>query len=69
MQFTFLRFGHESWDLDRETRASLKGWNVRCVFRITGRSLADENRHPTFDLVAKLAARTAKEAQMGGSGA
>lgn len=57
---SILAFGHESWDLDRETRASLKGWNARCMSRITGRSVAEENRHPTYDLVGKLAARRLK---------
>jgi len=45
--------GHESWDLDEGAQRSLRGWNARCLFRITGRSVAEECRQPTSDLVSR----------------
>ena len=45
-----LSSGHETWKLDPKTQASLKGWNARCLSVITKREIADEHRHPTFNL-------------------
>ena len=52
-----LTHGHETWRLDRRTRATITGWNARCLAIITGNSIADECRNPTFALVEKLRAR------------
>ena len=49
--------GHETWRLDDKSTATLKSWNARCLATITGNSIADEYRHPTFPLVEKLRAR------------
>ena len=51
-----LRHGYETWSLDAKALSSLKGWNARCLCRITGRDVADECRHPTIDLPKKLRA-------------
>ena len=52
-----LTHGYETWSLDAKALSSLKGWNARCLCRITGRDVADECRHPTIDLPKKLRAR------------
>ena len=45
-----LTHGYKTWSLDAKALSSLKGWNARCLCRITGRDVADECRHPTIDL-------------------
>jgi hypothetical protein len=52
-----LSSGHETWKMDPKTQASLKGWNARCLSVITGREIADEHRHPTYNLDHALRAR------------
>ena len=52
-----LSSGHETWKMDPKTLASLKGWNARCLSVITGREIADEHRHPTYNLDHALRAR------------
>merc|ERR1712216_805274 len=37
--------------------ASLRGWNARCLARITERSFWEETVDPSFDLVANLRAQ------------
>ena len=55
-----LTHAHESWTLSVKLRSKLKGWNTRCLHKITGRSIPDESRSPTWDLVGKLRARRLK---------
>ena len=52
-----LTHGHESWTMHPKILTSLTNWCARCLAVITGRSIPDEHRHPSFDLVAKLRAR------------
>ena len=52
-----LTHGHESWTMHPKILTSLTNWCARCLSVITGRSIPDEHRHPSFDLVAKLRAR------------
>ena len=37
-----------------------RGWNARCLATITDREISQEHRRPTFDLIAKLRARSLK---------
>ena len=46
--------GFESWCLDDSLLSTLRGWNARCLAHITGNSISDKCRQPTFDLVATL---------------
>ena len=52
--------GFESWCLDDSLLSTLRGWNARCLAHITGNSISDECRHPTFDLIATLKCRRLK---------
>ena len=56
--------GYETWSIDAKALSSLKGWNAKCLCRITGRDGADEYRHPTIDLPKKL--RSSEAATLGG---
>ena len=58
--------GFESWCLDDSLKllSTLRGWNARCLAHITGNSIADECRHPTFDLIATLKCRRLKWARL-----
>jgi hypothetical protein len=55
--------GFESWCLDDSLHSTLRGWNARCLAHITGNSISDECRHPTFDLIATLKYRRLKWAR------
>ena len=55
-----LVYGSESWLMDDALQASLKGWCARCVTHITGRSIADECRVPSFPLLLKIYKRRFK---------
>ena len=52
-----LTHGHESWSLTAAAASTLRGWNARCLAGMTGRSVAEECRQPTLDLVAWLRGR------------
>ena len=54
---SILTHGHESWTMHPKILASLTNWCDRCLSVIIGRSIPDEHRHSSFDLVAKLRAR------------
>ena len=45
--------------MNPKTQASLTGsrWNARCLSATTKRKIADDNRHPTFNLDNALRAR------------
>ena len=52
--------GFESWNFTEAVMKKLRGWNGRCLSRITGRSVKRESsvrQCPTFDLVKYLRAR------------
>ena len=55
--------GFESWCLDDSLLSTLRGWNARCLAHITGNSISNECRHPTFDLIATLKCRILKSAR------
>jgi hypothetical protein len=55
-----LVYGCEAWMLDESLMASLRGWCAKCVTRLTGQSIRDENRHPTYPLVMKVRQRRLK---------
>ena len=50
----------ESWNLSDAILSFLKGWNARCLAHITGRSIPEEARDPSFKLINKLKARRLK---------
>ena len=52
-----LSYGHESWSLDKAALSSLKGWNARCLSKLTGRSVHEECTLPTYNLTSRLLAR------------
>ncbi len=55
--------GFESWNFTEAVMKKLRGWNGRCLSRITGRSVKRESsvrKRPTFDLVQYLRARRLK---------
>ena len=58
----------ESWCLDDSLLSTLRGWSARCLAHIyndiTGNSIADECKHPTFDLIATLKCRRLKWARL-----
>jgi hypothetical protein len=58
---SILAYGVESWWCMTEgIKRVLRGWNSRCLHRLTGRSHRDECVDPTFDLVGHLLQRRQK---------
>ena len=55
--------GFESWCLEDSLLSTLRGWNARCLAHITGNSISDECRHPSFDLITTLKCRRLKWAR------
>jgi hypothetical protein len=55
-----LVYGCEAWTLDEAMMSSLRGWCAKCVTRFTGKSIREENRHPTYPLVQKVQQRRLK---------
>ena len=49
--WSVLVYGSEVWRLTEGAMRTLRGWNARCLIRITGREVRDETRDPTRDLV------------------
>ena len=60
---TVMSHGFESWCLDNALLSTLRGWNARCLVHITGNSVPEEARHPTYDLIATLRCRRLKWAR------
>ena len=60
---TVMTHGFESWCLDTALLSTLRGWNARCLAHITGNSISEEARHPTYDLIATLRCRRLKWAR------
>ena len=54
---SMLCHGYQSWLLDLKNKAFLRNWNAKCLAAITGRSVYDETREPTFNLIDHLRAR------------
>ena len=52
-----LLHGVGAWKLDDKAVSSLRGWNARCLSRITGRSVRDETVAPTFDIISHIIVR------------
>ena len=50
--------------MTRFSQRSEDGTGARCLAHITGNSIADECRHPTFDLIATLKCRRLKWARL-----
>ena len=57
---SILTYGCESWILDGRMTERLRNWSARCLSQITGRTVPDEHRSPTWDLVPRLISRRAK---------
>lgn len=57
---SILAYGVESWNLTADVMRALRGWNSRCLHRLTGRSHREECVDPTFDLVGHLQQRRQK---------
>ena len=53
----------EAWRFDQKARACVNGFNSKCLSTITGRTIVEEARAPTFDLV--LTIRKARLAWLG----
>ena len=54
---SIMSHGHESWKLDVRTMAKINGWNARCLSILSGRSVHEEARWPSVDLVSALRVR------------
>ena len=54
---SILSYGNAAWKLDDDTCRSLRGWNARCLARITGRDYRAETVDPTLDLVMYIRAQ------------
>ena len=52
-----LTYGNEIWDVGEKTKATIRGWNARCLARITGREYRAETVEPSFDLLSRLRSR------------
>ena len=52
--------GYEAWKFNTKNKATLRNWNAKCLSVMTGRSIHDETKDPTFDLIAHLRARRLK---------
>ena len=46
-----ITYEHAAWKMTDKTCSFLRGWNGRNLFRITGRSVEEESRDPTRNLV------------------
>ena len=57
---SILTYGNAAWKLDKNTCRSLRGWNARCLTRITGREYSAETVDPTVDLVKYIRAQRLK---------
>ena len=57
---SIVTWGVEAWEMNAKVVTRLRGWNSRCLHRITGRSYKEEAVNPTFDLVASIMARRQK---------
>ena len=55
-----LLYGCEAWILDDRLQRMLRGWNSRCLHRITGRGFREECVEPTMDIIAKVRGRRLK---------
>ena len=52
-----LTYGQEAWQLTEKIMTMLRGWNARCLARITGRTVREETVDPTFDLIKSIRVR------------
>ena len=55
-----LVYGCEAWTMDEALVASLRGWCAKCVTHVTGRSIREECRSPTYPLVMRVRERRFK---------
>ena len=55
-----LLYGCESWILDDKLQKIIRGWNSRCLHRITDRSYRDECVEPSLDILARAKPRRMK---------
>ena len=55
-----LLYGCEAWILDDRRQRMLRGWNSRCLHRITGRGFREECVEPSMDIIAKVRGRRLK---------
>ena len=52
-----LVYCNEVWIFDAATLRAIRGFNARCLHRITNRGWSNETTDPTYDLVAALQSR------------
>ena len=52
-----LVYGFQAWKFTDRVVSMLKGFNARCLYKLTGRTVAQESRSPSFDLIKTLRAR------------
>jgi hypothetical protein len=52
-----LTCGSEIWDMTQKAKAKIKGWNARCLSRVTGRDFRAETVDPSFDILGRLRSR------------
>ena len=55
-----LTHAHAPWILDAKVCRRLRIWNAKCLSNLTGKSIGDECRCPTWDLIGKLRSRRLK---------
>ena len=57
---TILMYSSECWVLDESLEKKLGAWNARRLAVLTGRSIRDEYKYPTWDLVGRIRSRRLK---------
>jgi hypothetical protein len=55
-----LSYGVEAWEMNDKLCTRLRGWNIRCLHHITGRSHREEATSPTFYLETSVMSRRQK---------
>ena len=52
-----LTYGCEVWVMDKEMQGKLQQWCARCTVHITGRTIQEEYKSPTFPIIKKIMKR------------
>jgi hypothetical protein len=52
-----LTYSSEILDMAQKAKAKIKGWNAKCLSRITGRDFRAETVDPSFDMLGRLRSR------------
>ena len=58
--WSVLAYGNAAWKLDDNACKALRGWNARCLTRITDRGIREETIDPSANLVNYIRAQRLK---------